>query len=92
MYILAPKMDKVYLLKRYSPSDSFCTFFFWECGCIGSQDPAALSTRAWAHPIGEANHREGITHTNTSTHMLGGSHSQEMHTLTEDTSEKVSER
>jgi len=34
MYILAPKMFynvnlKVYLLKRYSPSDSFCTFFFW---------------------------------------------------------------
>jgi len=25
-YILAPKMDKVYLLKRYSPSDSFCSF------------------------------------------------------------------
>jgi len=35
MYILAPEMDtlapkwtKVYLLKRNSPSDSFCTFFF----------------------------------------------------------------
>lgn len=38
-------------------------------------------------PSGEANHREGITHTNTSAHMLG-SHSQEIHPLTEDTSEK----
>jgi len=19
--------------EKYSPSDSFCTFFFWECGC-----------------------------------------------------------
>jgi len=27
MYILAPKMEKGYLLKRYSPSDSSCTFF-----------------------------------------------------------------
>jgi len=27
MYILAPKWTEVYLLKRYSPSDSFCTFF-----------------------------------------------------------------
>jgi len=34
MYILEPKCTywhlkwtKVYLLKRYSPSDSFCTFF-----------------------------------------------------------------
>jgi len=28
MYLLAHEMDKsVYLLKRYSPSDNFCTFF-----------------------------------------------------------------
>jgi len=27
MYILAPKMEKIYLLKMYSLSDSFCTFF-----------------------------------------------------------------
>jgi len=27
MHILGPKMDKMYLLKRYSPSDSFRTFF-----------------------------------------------------------------
>jgi len=27
MSLLAPKMEKGYLLKRYSPSDSFCTFF-----------------------------------------------------------------
>jgi len=31
MYILAPKMEKVYLLKRYSPSDGFCTFFLRVC-------------------------------------------------------------
>jgi len=31
MYILAPKMEKGYLSKRYSPSDSSCTFFFREC-------------------------------------------------------------
>jgi len=33
IYILAPKMEKVYLLKMYSPSDSFCT---WECICLSS--------------------------------------------------------
>jgi len=27
MYTLAPKMEKVYFLKRYSPCDSFWTFF-----------------------------------------------------------------
>jgi len=87
MYILAPKMDKSLSFEKVQPQWQLLYLFFWECGCIGSQDPAAVSTRAWAHPIGEVNHREGITHTNTSTHMLG-SHSQEMHTLTEDTSEK----
>jgi len=28
---MQPLGTKVYLLKRYSPSDGFCTFFFWEC-------------------------------------------------------------
>jgi len=28
--IMQPLGTKVYLLKRYSPSDSFCTLFFWE--------------------------------------------------------------
>jgi len=31
MYQYAAFGYKTYLLKRYSPSDSFCTFFFWEC-------------------------------------------------------------
>jgi len=31
---MQPLGKKVYLLKRYSPSDSFCTFFFWECICL----------------------------------------------------------
>jgi len=28
---MQPLGTKVYLLKRYSLSDSFCTFFSWEC-------------------------------------------------------------
>jgi len=30
---MQPLGTKVYLLKGYSHSDSFCTFFFWECIC-----------------------------------------------------------
>jgi len=35
MYILAPKMEKGYLLKRYSPSDS-SYLFFRECSSLQS--------------------------------------------------------
>jgi len=56
MYILAPKMyllahkctyyylkwTKVYLLKRYNPSDRFCTFFFWECTSVWFDIPKLL--------------------------------------------------
>jgi len=31
---MQPLGTKVYLLKWYSPSDSFCTVFFWECIAI----------------------------------------------------------
>jgi len=39
---MQPLGTKVYLLKRYSPSDSFCTFFFWESEvglpCLADRD------------------------------------------------------
>jgi len=45
---MQPLGKKVYLLKRYSPSDSFCTFFFWECLYASSLQSQNVQNSGWA--------------------------------------------
>jgi len=53
---MQPLGTKVYLLKRYSPSDGFCTFFFWECTTLRLKKKilklALEAIKSWFRAVG----------------------------------------